>query len=549
MVSRKIKNGILKNNSQINGDYNFELDSSLFNAILDSISDILIVINPKDYSIIAANRGYRRKEGLLTKDIRGKKCYEITHHKNSPCLPPKDKCPMLETLKTRRVARAEHVHYDKNGNTYYSEIITHPIFDKNGTIKAVVHLSRDITDIKRRQEETKKTMQRLQALALRDPHTGLYNYRYLMDRLSTEIEFSSRHSLSLSLIIIDIDYFKSINDAYGHAAGDRVLVEFSSFLKALLRRTDILTRYGGEEFVVIMPQTNKRDALSIANRLIAQINKQIFKVASSFIKIKVSIGIADFSVSNNLVTTKAIFDAADKALQRAKDAGGNRAAVFSELYRGKKAKTVSDDYKEDVDVLKRKISKLGQRVDQAVLESMYAFSKSLEARDYYTAEHADRMISIAVALGKKLGLSKQSLNNLEKSAVLHDIGKIGISDVILRKKGKLSPEEYKIIKTHPQIGAEIIRAVHFLKDVVPIVLHHHERLDGLGYPSGLKNGEIPLSARIIAIADAYQALTSDRPYRKAYSKKKALEILQKEAGLHFDKKIVDALIEIEKRKK
>jgi len=202
-----------------------------------------------------------------------------------------------------------------------------------------------------------------------------------------------------------------------------------------------------------------------------------------------------------------------------------------------------------VDVLKRKISKLGQRVDQAVLESMYAFSKSLEARDYYTAEHADRMISIAVALGKKLGLSKQSLNNLEKSAVLHDIGKIGISDVILRKKGKLSPEEYKIIKTHPQIGAEIIRAVHFLKDVVPIVLHHHERLDGLGYPSGLKNGEIPLSARIIAIADAYQALTSDRPYRKAYSKKKALEILQKEAGLHFDKKIVDALIEIEKRKK
>jgi len=141
------------------------------------------------------------------------------------------------------------------------------------------------------------------------------------------------------------------------------------------------------------------------------------------------------------------------------------------------------------------------------------------------------------------------LENLERGAMLHDIGKIGISDSILRKKAKLTAEEYRIIKTHPKIGAEIIRAVHFLRDVVPVVLYHHERWDGKGYPSGLKEREIPLLARIVSIADAYQALISDRPYRKAFSKKEALEILKNEAGTHFDKDLVDVLINSESRQK
>ena len=126
------------------------------------------------------------------------------------------------------------------------------------------------------------------------------------------------------------------------------------------------------------------------------------------------------------------------------------------------------------------------------------------------------------------------------------MGKIGISDAILLKKGKLTPEEYETIKMHPKVGAEIIRSIHFLKDVVPIVLHHHEKWDGTGYPSGLKGKEIPLLARIVGIADAYQALASDRPYRKAYSKKEALNILKKEAGTHFDKDLVNILIKLER---
>lgn len=522
------------------------ISKELFKDIINAISDIVIIIDPKSCSIITVNKQYLDKEGLLLKDIKGKKCYEVTHKRQSECLPPDEACPMLETMKTGSVAKAEHLHYGKNNTSYYSEIITYPIFGKKGEIKAIAHISRDITERKKLEEENRRQMEKLRELAVRDPHTGLYNYRYMMERLTSEIELARRHSLNLSIMLMDIDYFKSINDVYGHQIGNRLLSDFTDFVKNLLRRTDILTRYGGEEFVAIMPQTEKRNALYIANRIIERVNNHIFKIDKISIKVKLSMGLSDFSLDSGVTTTREILDAADNALQRAKESGGNRAVLFSSMYRNIRKRAVKVDHRKEVEVLKRKIVKLGQRVDQTVLESMYAFSKSLEARDYYTAEHAERMVSIVLTIGKKMGLTKNMLESLERAAVLHDIGKIGISDAILRKKGKLSFEEYKIIKTHPQIGAEIIRAVHFLRDVAPIILHHHERVDGQGYPSGLKDGEIPLSARIVAIADAYQALTSDRPYRKAYSRKEALTILKKEAGTHFDKKIVSALLDIEK---
>ncbi|MDD2702666.1 MAG: HD-GYP domain-containing protein [Candidatus Omnitrophica bacterium] len=191
---------------------------------------------------------------------------------------------------------------------------------------------------------------------------------------------------------------------------------------------------------------------------------------------------------------------------------------------------------------------MSENVDRMTLDSIYAFSRSLEARDNYTGAHAEKTIAIARRIGKAVGLGGDSLDVLEKGAVLHDIGKIGISDSILRKKAKLTSDEFRMIKTHPKIGAEIIRVIHFLKDVVPVVLYHHERWDGKGYPSGLKGNEIPLLARIVALADAYQALTSDRPYRKAYPKKEALAILKKESGSHFDKNLVGLLVGLETKK-
>ncbi len=516
--------------------------------IFDNLPDRAFIINPKDYTIVDVNRTFLRKERISKKDVVGRKCYEITHKKFSACKGTFEQCPLKATLKTHKTRTAEHIHYDKNNNPYYVDVITSFIKGASGK-NLVLHVSREGPLLKRLHkiinEKSKKYIAQLKNLAIKDPLTGVYNYRYLMERLPTEVYRAKRYDYPFSLAMLDIDYFKSINDTYGHHIGDRALVELANFIKNCLRQSDVLARYGGEEFVILMTHTDKLGAQYLANRMTTQLSNHVFKIEKVEIKLKMCMGIATLSSDESSDSHDKLLHAANKALERAKDSGSNVVVTYSDLYKDKKEPSGKISPYEEVNVLKRKISKLSERVDRVVLESMYAFSKSMEARDYYTAEHAEEMVSIVLKIGKEIGLSQELLDNLERGAVLHDIGKIGVSDAILRKESNLTPEEYEAIKMHPKIGAEIIRAIHFLRDVVPIVLHHHERWDGKGYPSGLKGREIPLLARIIGIADAYQALISDRPYRKAYPKKEALEILKKEAGTHFDKDLVNILIKLE----
>ncbi len=533
----------MKKNKKINNiDY---LD------IFNSLPDQALLINPKDHTIVDTNKAFLKKGGLSRKDVIGRKCYEVTHKRFSPCRGTLEKCPLKETLKTHKAATAEHVHYDKNNNPYYVDVITSFTKGLSGKKELILHICRASPLIKNFNkvisEKSKRYITQLKNLAIKDPLTGAYNYRYLMEKLPIEVYRSKRYDYPFSFALIDIDYFKSINDVYGHRIGDRVLAEFANFIRSSLRQSDILARYGGEEFAILMTHTDKLGAQYLANRLITSLSSHIFKIEKTEIKLKMGMGIVTLSSDEHCDTYDKLLSVADKALQRAKESGSKAVFTYSDLYKDKKEATRKISPYEEVNVLKRKISRLSERVDRVALESMYAFSKSMEARDYYTAEHAEEMVSLVLKIGKEIGLNKEMLNNLERGATLHDIGKIGISDSILRKKSKLTPEEYEIIKMHPKIGAEIIRAIHFLKEVVPVVLHHHERWDGKGYPSGLKAREIPLLARVVCIADVYQALISDRPYRKAYSKKEALEILKKEAGTHFDKDLVDILIRLESK--
>ncbi|MFA5356022.1 MAG: diguanylate cyclase [Candidatus Omnitrophota bacterium] len=518
--------------------------------VFNSLPDRAFIVDPKDYTIVDVNNAYLKKEGLKREDVIGRKCYEVTHKNSSPCRGALERCPLRDTVKTKKSSVSEHLHYDKNNNPYYVDIITSVIKDRSKNKDLILHICRPGQLLKDKKNEVAKKSRRyirqLKNLAIKDPLTGVYNYRYLMDRLPAEVYRSRRYKDPLSLALLDIDYFKSINDVYGHRTGDKALEEFAQFIKSSLRQSDIMARYGGEEFVVLMPHTDKLGAQYLANRLINKLRKHIFNIEKSEIKLKISIGVATLSLDEYCDTSDKLLSAADKAMQRAKESGSNMAVAYSGLYKGKGSTQEKTSPYEEVNILKRKITKLSERVDRVVLESMYAFSKSMEARDYYTAEHSDDMVDIVLRIGKEIGLDQDMLNNLERGATLHDVGKIGISDAILLKKGKLTPEEYETIKMHPKVGAEIIRSIHFLKDVVPIVLHHHEKWDGTGYPSGLKGKEIPLLARIVGIADAYQALASDRPYRKAYSKKEALNILKKEAGTHFDKDLVNILIKLER---
>jgi len=393
----------------------------------------------------------------------------------------------------------------------------------------------------------KDLLSRLKELSVKDPLTGLYNYRYLEERLSSEFKRAQRYVLPISVIMIDIDYFKSINDIYGHQCGDLILKEFGQCLMDYSRTNDIVIRYGGEEFLALLPDTNKVGAIIFGERLLENLLKHVFDPQGQKIKLKISMGLVSFP-EDGMETQITLMDSADKTLRAAKEMGGNRLATFDEIAKKPENNGASKDEEESVEQMKKKLLKMEGRVNQTLLESIYAFAKTIEAKDYYTSEHGENMVSIAMEIGKRLNVPEKELENLKHAAILHDLGKIGIPDKILHKKGKLNEKELRKIKTHPQIGAEIIRSVHFLSAVVPIVLHHHERFDGLGYSSGLRGKDILLGARIIAVADVYQALVSDRPYRKAYSKKEALKIIQEGAGTQFDPEIVKIFLEISKSK-
>lgn len=389
----------------------------------------------------------------------------------------------------------------------------------------------------------KELLEKLKTFSLQDPLTGLYNYRYLIERLTSEFQRARRYVLPLSVIMLDIDYFKAINDVHGHQYGDLILKELAQCLKDYARVNDIVVRYGGEEFINLLPDTNKEGAIIFGKRLMDLIKEHIFDPKGKRIRLKVSMGISSFP-EDGVDTVSDLIDAADQALHEAKENGGDRLATYKRVSKKDIKKIIGRGGKEYIDILKDKLSKMAARVDGALLESVYAFAKAIKSKDYSTGEHSENMVTIVSKIGKSLNLSDREIENLQHAAMLHDLGKIGIPDKILHKTKRLTKAEYARIKKHPQIGAEIIKSVRSLNGVVPIILYHHERFDGLGYSAGLKGKGIPLGARIIALADVYQALVSDRPYRRAYSKVEALRIIKKGSGTQFDPRIVKIFMRI-----
>jgi len=392
--------------------------------------------------------------------------------------------------------------------------------------------------------ENRNLLREFKEFSLIDPQTGLYNYRYLKLRLSQELVRSKRYAQPISVVMMDIDYFKSINDVYGHPYGDVILNSLAQFMQTFIRGSDVVVRFGGEEFVLVMLDANKEGALQFARRLLEKINGHVFDEKGHKINLRVSMGIANFPEDDMTDTEDGLIDVADKALSCAKESGGNRICTAQEISLHGIKQEIIKGRKDSVEVLKSKLSKMTQRINNSLIESVYAFSKTIDARDAYTGDHSKKLIMLATKLGKSLKLSPKEIEDLGHAAVLHDLGKIGIPDHILLKKKKLTESEFKEMQKHPQIGAEIIRPVHTLRGVVPIILYHHERYDGKGYCAGLKGNKIPMGSRILSVVDVYHALISDRPYRKAYSKKKALEIIQKDRGLHFDPHVVDAFMKI-----
>ncbi len=425
--------------------------------------------------------------------------------------------------------------------TVYSSMF--PILQK-GKVIEIYRMDIDISDRVGAQKRLNEVKDKLEGLALKDALTEIYNFRYFRERLVAEFERAKRTLSSISIMMIDLDYFKSINDTYGHQFGDRVLRQMARFLKSELRANDVVARWGGEEFAIILPDTNRTDALAVANKILEICRSRSFGDGNKIIKIKCSIGVVSYP-EDPLFSVEEIIDAGEENIYRVKERGGNDVAVYGhEISEGVLAGQAEEDRKRYIDAVKQKLSFYSVRSERSILEAIYSLAKSIELRDRRTREHSDRMVEYAEKAARKFGMTPQEVDNVRRAAMLHDIGKIGISDAILLKAGKLNPEEFEIVKKHPVIGAEIISVASFLKDIVPLILCHHERYDGKGYPRGLKGDDIPLGARIIAVCDVYEAITSDRPYHKALSKEEAIKILQEGAGTQFDDKVVKVFLEI-----
>jgi diguanylate cyclase (GGDEF)-like protein/putative nucleotidyltransferase with HDIG domain len=317
--------------------------------------------------------------------------------------------------------------------------------------------------------------------------------------------------------MLDIDLFKVYNDIYGHLAGDKVLRKIGELIKSSTRSLDMTFRYGGEEFTVILPQAPLDAAYKIAERIRKTVET---KTGSKAMPLTVSLGIASWPSDG--VTREEIIGCADAALYRAKQTGRNRACLSSDIVQLGTPRVIEE-----------------LEARHGALNIIYALAATVDAKDHYTYGHSKKVSEYAVALSEALSMPKEKVATIRAAALLHDIGKISIPDSILNKEGTLTEKEWEQIKTHPQAGVEILRHVINLINCLPAILHHHEHYDGSGYPSGLKGDTIPLEARILAVADAYDAITSLRPYRGRLSPQEAINELRRYAGAQFDSELVD----------
>ncbi len=364
-------------------------------------------------------------------------------------------------------------------------------------------------------------------MANTDGLTGLKNHGHFQRYLHHEIDRARRYERPLSLIMIDLDFFKQVNDNFGHQKGDTVLKNVGRILMEECRDVDYVARYGGEEFVVIMPEITAANAMKAADRLRARIESLYMEVNLPEHQTGASLGVADFPVCATDNTS--LIAAADGALLFAKRQGRNRVAYFRDL---SDAELSSDD-----------LNNLNSRLEGAGFQTIRVLANAVDVRDQYPEHDINNLSRAATAIARELDFSEDQVEALILATKLHDIGKIGIPKKILQKTDHLLPEELEILRQHPQMGEQILQEANTVKDLITAVLYHHERWDGKGYPEGLHGEEIPLMARIVGILDAYRAMRSDRPYCKALSISTTKDELRKAAGTQFDPALVEMFIQ------
>jgi diguanylate cyclase (GGDEF)-like protein/putative nucleotidyltransferase with HDIG domain len=381
---------------------------------------------------------------------------------------------------------------------------------------------------------------RLAELATTDELTGLWNRRRFVELLAAEVERSRRYGANLALMMVDIDQFKSINDTCGHAFGDRVLVEVARLLRREARETDVVARYAGDEFMVLMPCTSAEKAVSAAERTRKKTAERHISDDTRCVRVTISTGIGALG-PGPASTPEGLVRAADQALYVAKHSGRDCVRTWKQVASDEAAQAGTES--EAVEDLRRKVARLSRRSRRLFMNRIRGLVNTMEARDPYAKSHSRNVARLAVGIARTLKLGRRQVASIHRAALIHDIGKIGVPDGILWKPGTLTPEERRVMQQHVLVGVHILGQMRFLESEIPIVRHHHERFDGHGYPDSISGEAIPLGARILAAADAFDAITGNRPYRTARELPQALRILIEESGHQFAPGVVDGLVQ------
>ncbi len=451
---------------------------NLLQGILDGISDV-VAIQDTDHRIEQYNRAGYELLGMTHEEVQGRRCYEL--------LGRESECPECATREALRTGEFQQIARYVPELELYLDWRSNPVFDENGELVRVVEQLRDIT-------EEKKMQQKMRYMSFHDRLTGLYNRRFLeqeMDRLDSDRQFP------LSLIMADVNGLKLVNETYGHDTGDRMLARVAGILQDSCRSDDIIGRWGGDEFVVVLPRTDATQAKGIAHRIRRATGGTYIDELP--ISVVVGVGVKE--------------DADQSMMQVLSDAE-------NDMYKNKL--TASSSQKSVI-------------VD--------AFLRMLRENSFETEEHTRRMTDLATRIGERIGLSESEMHRLVLLVRLHDIGKTSVSQDILTKEESLTPEEWEAVKEHPEVGYRIARSTEEFSHVAEEILTHHERWDGTGYPQGLQGEEIPLLARIVAIADAYEVMINGRPYSTTKSHEEVVAELRRCAGSQFDPQLIPEAVE------
>ncbi len=422
-----------------------------------------------------------------------------------------------------------------SGTPRCCHLVGHPITDEEGKVVRVAGTVLDITERMEREQQVRDAnlvleVQKAQlqsanaelaALATTDPLTGLLNYRAFQTRLAEEAARSEHRTHTAAVALLDVDDFRFFNDAYGHAVGDAVLRQVAARLRKVCGSADAVARFGGDEFTVLLTDAGRTATpAEVEARLragLAGLSYQPLGEATS-VPITVSVGAA------LLPQGEAKGDAARSETLRRAEERLHRAKTGGEV------ETAAD------------------RVRAHAGRSLSGFSMldalvtAVDNKDRYTRRHSEDVMEYSLTIARQIGMESDARDTVAVAALLHDVGKIGIPDAILRKPGRLTDEEFEAVKQHPQMGAIMVNAVPGLEGTLDAVRHHHERWDGGGYPFGLVGAETPLIARLMAVADAFSAMTTDRPYRKGMVQEKALSLLAEGAGTQWDPACVEAFL-------